>query len=233
MKHLSPILLAIAAIGMFSACSKDEPAEVDLGHDYFPQNIGHWLEYQVDSMRVKLNTAQGTLDTTLFSYPIREELVENITDAQGRPAQRVIRYTLDPNGTWLAKDVWWQTRDNVRAERSEENLRRVKLIFPPRIGTEWNTNATNVEDEFGLEYDEVDQPFSVNGLSFEKTVSVVSTFENNLVNTRNYQERYARGVGMIHHEMDSINANITSFNPVVYSLYDRWYVKYTVTGYGN
>ena len=232
MKHLIPSLLAITAIGTFFACSKDDPAEVDLGHDYFPQNIGHWIEYQVDSMRVRLIENQNILDTTLFSFPLREVLVENITDAEGRPAQRVIRYTLDPNGTWLAKDVWWQTRDNVRAERSEENLRRVKLIFPPRVGTEWNTNAANVEDEFGLEYDEVDQPFSVNGLSFEKTVSVMSSFENNPINSRTYLERYARGVGMILHQVDSVDAQPDFQNGGFFS-YDRWYVKYTVTGYGN
>jgi hypothetical protein len=231
MKHILPCLLTIAATGTFSACSKDKPAEVDLGYDYFPQNIGHWIEYQVDSMRVRL--VSNTLDTTVYSYPLREELVEDITDGEGRPAQRVIRYMLDANNTWLPKDVWWQTRDNVRAERSEENLRRVKLIFPPREGTQWNTNATNVEDEFGLEYEEVDEPFSVNGLSFDKTVSVVSTFQNNIVETRNYLERYAKGVGMIYHEVDSINAQIVFDSVITYSDYDRWYVRYTITGYGN
>ena len=88
MKHTLPTLLAIAAIGTLAGCSKDEPAEVDMGYDYFPQNIGHWIEYQVDSMRVRL-VAGNVLDTTLFSYPLREELVENITDAEGRPAQRI------------------------------------------------------------------------------------------------------------------------------------------------
>ncbi len=231
MKHTLPALLAIAAIGTFTSCSKDEPAEVDLGHDYFPLNIGHWIEYQVDSMRVRL--VQGTvLDTTLYSYPLREVLVEDITDAEGRPAQRVIRYFRDANNTWLPKDVWWQARDNVRAERSEENLRRIKLVFPPRVGTEWNTNATNIEDEFGLEYGEVDQPFSVNGLSFDKTVTVVGTFPNNIIETRNYLERYAKGVGMIQHEVDSISSE-PNFGQGGWNRYDRWYVKYTITGYGN
>lgn len=232
MKHTLPALLAIAAIGTFSSCSKDEPTEIDMGYGYFPQNIGHWIEYQVDSMRVQLASG-NVLDTTLYSYPLREVLVENITDAEGRPAQRIIRYTRDDNNVWIPQDVWWQTRDVVRAERSEENLRRIKLVFPPRAGSEWNTNATNIEDEFGLEYEEVDVPFSVNGLSFDKTVSVVSTFENNLVETRNYLERYAEGVGMVYHEVDSINTNYSSFNPPVYSLYNRWYVRYAITGFGN
>lgn len=231
MKNSKHFLLTLACIGMLAACKKDEPTEVDLGYDYFPRNIGHWIEYQVDSMRVRLGQG-GALDTTLYSYPLREALVEEFTDGEGRACERVIRYFRDVNNTWLPKDVWWQTRDNVRAERSEENLRRVKLIFPPREGTEWDTNAPNTADEFGLEYTEVDQPLTVNGLSFEKTVTVMGTFENNIINTRYYQERYAKGVGMITHVVDSINAQ-PDFQSGGWTDYDRWYVKYTITGYGN
>ena len=228
MKNMKHFLLTLVCIGMLAACKKDEPAEVDLGYDYFPQNLGHWIEYQVDSMRVRLSS--GTLDTTLYSYPLREALVEDFTDGEGRACQRIVRYLRDINNTWLPKDVWWQTRDNVRAERSEENLRRVKLIFPPRDGTEWDTNAPNGEDEFGLTYEDIDQPFTVNGLSFDKTVSVVGTFEDNIINTRYYQERYAKGVGMITHVVDSIDHQ---WNGLSWTTYDRWYVKYTITGYGN
>lgn len=232
MKHLKHLLLIATTIGALAACKKDDPAEVDLGYDYFPQNLGHWIEYQVDSMRVHL--VQGNvLDTTVYTYPMREVLVEDFTDNEGRAAQRLIRYVRDDNGTWLPKDVWWQARDNVRAERSEENLRRVKLLFPPRAGAEWDTNAPNPEDEFGLIYEEVDEPYSVNGLSFDKTLKVVGTYPNNFVNTRHYTERYAKGVGMILHEVDSINTQISDFDPLTYSSYDRWSVRYTITGYGN
>ncbi len=218
-----------------AACKKDEPAEVDLGYDYFPQNIGHWIEYQVDSVRIHLVTSPNVLDTTVYSYVRREEIVEDIIDAEGRPAQRIIRYARDENGNWLPKDVWWQTRDNVRAERSEENLLRVKLIFPPRDGTEWDMNAGNTDEEFGLTYDDIDQPFSVNGLSFDKTVSVVNTFENNPLEIRNYRERYAKDVGVIEFEMDSLRAQpiFETPDPFDYYSYERWTWKYTITAHGN
>lgn len=230
MNNSNHLLLTLAIAGAFSACKKDDAGEVDLGYDYFPQNIGHWVEYKVDSIRVKL--VPGGLDTTVYTYPLREMLVEDLTDGEGRACQRVVRYLRDDNNTWLPKDVWWQTRDNVRAERSEENLRRVKLIFPPRAGTEWDTNAPNTDDEFELEYEDIDQPITINGLTFEKTVSVVSTFEDNFVESRFYEERYAKGVGMISHVMDSVNHQWNS-ETNSWNSYDRWYVKYTVTGYGN
>ncbi len=236
MKHLKPVLLSIALISAMAACKKDEPAEVDLGYDYFPQNIGHWIEYQVDSSRSFLTNAGNPSDiqTNTWSYQLREVLVENITDGEGRPAQRIIRYLRDPNGNWQAKDVWWQTRDNVRAERAEENQLRVKLIFPPRVDTEWNMNAGNTEAEFGLTYEYVDEPYAVNGFIFDKTLSVVSTFENNPLVTKNYRTRYAKGVGVITFEMDSVDAQ-PSFQPggPQYTTYDRWMWKYTLTAYGN
>lgn len=226
----TPKLIALAVAVALVACSKDEPAEVDLGYAYFPDNIGHWVEYQVDSLRIRLGDVGN--DTNTFSYTLREELVEAFTDAEGRAAQRIVRYTRDSVGNWRPKDVWWQTRDNVRAERSEENFRRVKLIFPPREGTEWDTNAENVDRAFDLTYEDVDQPFSVNGLDFASTVSVVGTYPNNFINTRHYLERYAKGVGMIVHEVDSIDAQPDFLNGGFLS-YDRWYVKYTATAYGN
>jgi hypothetical protein len=234
MKHLKHALLACATMGALAACKKDDPAVVDLGYEYFPQNVGHWIEYEVDSTRVHLVFPPSTFDTTTYSYAIREVIVENITDGEGRPAQRIIRYTRDGDGNWLPKDVWWQTRDNVRAERNEENQLQVKLVFPPRTTTEWDLNAANTEEEFGLTYEEVDVPFILNGFSFDKTVTVVSTFENNNIDTRNYRARYAKNVGLVGFEMDSINAQ-PNFNPnnPGFDAYERWVWKYTVTAYGN
>jgi hypothetical protein len=226
MKRTS-LLFAVPVVAglLVSGCSKDEPAEIDLGHAYFPTNVGHWVEYQVDSMRVHLENNAG--DTTMYSYSLREEITEEFTDGEGRPAQRIIRYLLDSNDAWIPKDVWWQTRDNVRAERSEEDRRRVKLVFPPRTTTFWNTNATNTDDAFELTYIDIDAPWSVNGLNFEKTITVIGTFTTNLIETRRYTERYAPDVGMIFHEVDSINSQPSLGD------YDRWYVKYVIQGYGN
>lgn len=228
MKSIPHLLLPAIAIGVLvTGCKKDEPARVDLGHGYFPTKAGHWIEYQVDSIRVHLEGPSG--DTNYYSYALREEITEDFTDAEGRAAQRIIRYTRDTGGVWLPKDVWWQVRDNVRAERSEENVRRIKLVFPPRYSTYWNTNATNVDDEFELTYDEIDVPWSVNGMSFDSTVLVVGTYPSNLIATRIYRERYAKNVGMVFHEVDSIDSQ--PFPPTT-SL-NRFYVRYTITGYGN
>ena len=213
------LMIAAIAVTLFGGCKKDEPAAApDLGHAYFPATIGSWIEYHVDSTRVIGETVSE------WSYDIREVLTENFSDLEGRPAQRVIRYTRDADSIWQPKDVWWQTRDKVRAERSEENMRRVKLVFPPRYSSFWNTNATNTSAPFELTYDEIDVPWNVNNLSFDSTVLVIGTYETNLVNSKIYMERYAKNVGMVYREVDSSETQGTV---------DRWKVVYTATSFGQ
>lgn len=223
MRTSYPALLLCTAAWLAVGCAKDEPAPVDLGFDYFPTTVGRWIEYQVDSQRVHIeggDTAQLDL-----SYALREVITEDFTDPEGRPAQRIIRYTRDTAGNWQPKDVWWQVREQRHAEKTEENMRRVKLLFPPREGEEWNTNARNTADEFDLEYTAVDEAWSVNGLSFPNTVVVEGTYPNNFIFTKRYRERYAKGIGLVDREVDSVE-NQPGFS------YDRWYLRQTVTSYG-
>ncbi len=221
--RLSLLLLALGSL-VLGSCSKDEdPAYIDLGYSYFPTDVGTWAEYTVDSLSVRRQP--GDTDTVAISYVLREALVENITDAQGRPAQRVIRYTKDNNGSWLPKDVWSQTRDNERAERTEENQRRLKLLFPPKSTYEWNTNVTNNNAEFELEYQEIDQPWSVNGMTFDSTVLVVSTYPNNPFFIKIYKERYAKHVGLVYREVDSSQTQTNR--------YERFRTVQVITAHGN
>ncbi len=208
---------------LFSGCKKDEPTYLDLGYAYFPTDTGRWIEYQVDTERVH-QAPNDTVHLTL-SDPLREKVTENFIDPEGRHAQRMIRYTKDQNGTWQPKDVWWQARDNVRAERSEENLRRVKLVFPPHTSTFWNTNATNTADDFELAYEEIDVPWSMNGLSFDSTVLVVGTYQSNPILTKIYRERYAKHVGLVYREVDSSETQATYF--------DRYHTTQVITAYGH
>lgn len=216
------ILLAVAP-----GCRKEEaPARADLGHAYFPTDTGRWIDYAVDT--VWRNDITGVTDS--LRYTLREKITEDFTDPEGRAAQRMIRYRLDSTtGDWVPKDVWWQVLSNTNAERSEENQRRIKLIFPPRTGQYWNTNATNTGPDYELTYEEVDVPWSINGLSFDSTLLVKTTYPNNAVISRTYYERYAKHVGLVYRQVDSTN---TQYVDGVASVKGTWY-KQVVTGYGQ
>lgn len=227
-KAIPPLALAVTALLWMSGCKKDEaPQPVDLGHAYFPTDTGRWVDFAVDT--VWRNDLNGVTDS--LHYNLREKITEDFTDPEGRPAQRLIRYRQDSaTGTWIPKDVWWQTRTNTQAERAEENQRRIKLIFPPRTGQYWNTNALNTDREYELTYVEVDVPWSINGMSFDSTLLVKTTYPNNLVVSNTYYERYAKHIGLIYRQVDSTNTQ-TDTNGLL-RIRGTWY-KQVVTGYGH
>ncbi len=196
--RIARLVIIAATIGIVG-CTKDAPAPVDLGSAYYPTNAGHWVEYQVDSSWVdQENNIEGSL-----TYSLRERIENDFTDPEGRPAQRILREVKDSLGNWGPKDVWWQMKDNFRVERAEENLRKIKLVFPVRGSQTWNTNAENTLEPLELTYDAWDEPWSANGLSFDSTCLVRTTFVNNLVDTVRYFERYAKNVGLVYRQLDN------------------------------
>jgi hypothetical protein len=221
----SLLLIPVASLVLASGtgCKKDaEAPRIDLGHDYFPIDTGRWIDYHVDS--VWQNDLTGVSGSR--SYVVREKITEDFTDPEGRAAQRLVRYYQDSTTqAWTPHDVWWEVRSTTQAERAEENQRRIKLIFPPRIGQYWNTNATNTDAPYELTYEEVDVPWSANGLSFDSTLLVKTTYPDNNVITNTYYERYAKHVGLVYREVDSTNMQTTGVR-------GTW-LKQVVTGYGQ
>jgi hypothetical protein len=225
--HALLLLIAIALVG--AGCKKDEPVPVDLGYGYFPTRVGQWIEYRVDSSWIdEQNNVQGAI-----TYPLREVQESNFTDPEGRPAQRIVREVKDSLGNWGPKDVWWQMKDNFRVERAEENLRKIKLVFPVRDGQTWNTNAENTETPLELTYEDRDQPWSVNGLTFDSTCVVRTTFVNNLVDTVRYFERYAKNVGLVYRQVDVSNTQYFTVNDQLIPQTAGNYLRMTVVAYGD
>ncbi len=211
-----------------AACKKDTDASLpyDPGYSYFPTDTGRWATYRVDS--TWRNDVGGIWDS--IHYDLREAITNDFIDTEGRIAQRILRTHRDTTtGQWVPKDVWWQVRTNTQAQRSEENQRRIKLIFPPRTGQYWNTNATNTDYPYELTYLEVDVPWSINGLSFDSTLLVKTTYPNNAVIANTYYERYAKHVGLVFRQVDSTN---TQYTNGVQKVRGTWY-KQVITAYGQ
>lgn len=201
-KHLA---IACSAVLLVS-CAKDEPAEsIDMGYDYFPTEVGTWVEYQVDSMwRDDVVQVHDSL-----SYTLRVEVAEAYTDPGGRPSQRIKRYVRSGAGDWIIRDVWTATRDNRIAELTEENKRKQKLAFPARNAMRWDCNVFNTDAEQEIRIEEAGQPWAVNGLSFTNTLVVRNTVPANLVVRRDLEERYAKGVGMVEKLQVETQTNFT------------------------
>lgn len=185
---------------LFAAgCKKDtieQPPE--FGYDYFPTEIGRYNVYQVDS--VVYNIPFDTIYT--YSFQVKELNESYFTDSEEKQSIRLARYYRNTsNDAWVLKNVWSVRMQNGKAERQEENIRLVKLVFPVQYKKDWNINALNTLDEQVAEIDTVDAPYEVNGTNFPYTTSVNLIVDTNLINYKTHQEIYAKGIGLIYSEL--------------------------------
>lgn len=197
------VLFLMACTGFVLAldsCKKDPPPTVDLGLDYFPANVGHYVVYEVDSTVYD----DFNNDTIVYRYQIKELIESEFTDNAGRPALRIERWIKNYNDTipyssmpWTLSRVWYAVRTLTQAERVEENIRYIRLVFPVKENTTWNGNAQNTIGEWDYEYENVDEPFHAGNTHFDSTLTVKQLVDTNLLNYRLYFETYARNTGLI------------------------------------
>lgn len=181
----------IALLG-FAACKEDvDYSEIDLGYDYYPNVVGSYIEYEVDSIHYGIE-----IDTTEFF--LREVIAEDFIDDGGNQAYRIERYKkFSQDAEYQLTDVWVQLRTPTTGERVEENQRYVRLVFPVKAGETWDGNAYNTLDEWQYRYASIDQPYTLSPLQFGRTLRVNQRNNVNLVDQEVAWEVYARGVGMI------------------------------------
>jgi len=178
------------------SCKKNqkEPA-LDVGYEYYPINLGKFIVYQVDS--IVFNDFTGTIDT--FCYQIKEFIESDFIDNQGRKTQRIERYRrLNDTSLWNIQDVWYSNRTGSTAEKVEENIRFVKLVFPVKINQVWNGNQYNYLEPQTYSYKNLHQPYDISIMHFDSTVTVVQKEELNLILDDYIIEVYAKNTGMIY-----------------------------------
>ncbi len=201
------MLLAIVSVFIYS-CKKSQQDKPYFGYDYFPLTKGHWVIYDVDS--IYFNDFTGKIDT--FHYQIKEQFGESEGDpiahdkSTSVTIQRFSR-TSESN-PWAINWVGFATQLKQRLEKVENNQKIVKLTFPIRIGVTWKGNAFNNLDEWDFKYLEVHESFEVQGQNFDSTVFIQQIDEKNLIEERNYSERYARNVGLISREIIDVKTEV-------------------------
>lgn len=227
-KYIS-LFLAFAFIFFFHACKDKTLPAVDVGYEYFPVEIGHWVEYEVDS--VVYDDFTGTIDT--FQFYIRELYESEFVDNQGRPTIRIERYYKDiDTANYVLKDIWYANKTNTTAEKVEENYRYIKLAFPIKETTIWDANATNVYDALESEYRDMYKAKTINTLQFDSTITAYYNDETTLISEDYHFEVYAKDVGMI-------RKNYVSLDKVWDSFSQSWViesgviVEYNIIDYKN
>ncbi len=195
------ILLIAICIVAISSCKKDTAIvpPVFLGYDYFPDNIGHELIYDVDSSYKDAFTGK---DTSLH-FQVKEIIQDTLRDLEGRLTLRLERYKRQTtSANWVIYKVWTATKTDKNVEKDEENITYVKLIFPPEINDTWNGNSKNNLGEELYEYISVNDPDVQNNMVFDSTLTVLQSDEDDFIIEKDYKiEKYAIGVGMYYKQV--------------------------------
>lgn len=203
------ILILLGAVCLFS-CKKDKDDYVapDIGHNYAGMEVGKYIIYDVDSFFYDDFTA--TIDTSI--YQIKEEVVEKYTDLEDEEAFKIHRYKKEKDSlNWVLTDVWNAKLTQTNFQKVEENVRFVKLIFPVRANITWNGNSMNNLDELRYEYTSIDALETIGGHTFGNVLSVLQEEDINLISQTLFEEKYARGVGLVYKkELDIIRDSLSA-----------------------
>ena len=188
------LILTLAIV--FFSCSKDKEIVIpDIGHDYAGLEVGKYVVYDVDSFYY--DDFNSVIDTSY--YQIKEVVDSEFEDLEGETAFKIVRYRKEIDSTnWVLIDVWNSKLTQTNFQKSEENIKFVKLIFPVRNNVSWNGNAMNNQGDMQYEYTSIDQSETVGSSSLSSVLTVLQFEDINLVQERFYEEKYSKGIGMVY-----------------------------------
>lgn len=219
------IISSLCLIILVFSCKKEKT--VNLHEDYFPLDKGRFVEYDVTY--IFHDDLAGRHDTT--NYILKTVVGDTVIDNSGRIARKFYRYIFNNNiQQYKIKDLWTAIIDQGRAELVEENQRMIKMIFAPTIEKEWDINAFNGYSPLLATYENIHQPFTINGHSFDSTVTVVQEkMDVSLVEYRRKSEIYSKNVGLIYKVYKDLT--ITNFDTLHPKKGEELY--YEVINYGK
>lgn len=199
------ILASLALINIYSSCNKHKDLVIDYKHGYFPLKVGSVTVYEVDSI-IYNPLFQGGRDTA--HWEIREFTESVFTDNAGRDAYRIERHKRrDDSSPWISPEVWYAVADQFKAERVENNIRFIKLVFPPKEGLTWDGNSYIITNDTLKFYEDwnyvinsMDKPETINTLDFDSVITVVEIDDQNLLERRYAESKYAKGAGLVYKE---------------------------------
>lgn len=216
-------LLVLLAVALFS-CKRDGSLAPDMGYNYFPDKVGTYVVYNVDSIYYTSELA----DT--FKFQIKEKIESVFNDIQGRPTMRIERYIKYYNDTipysamnWTLRDVWAANRTATTAEKVEENERFIKLAFPVKKNQSWDGNAQNTYGQWNYTYSYYDLPRTINSVVYDSVLEVKQKDDLTLINKRYYIERYARNVGMVYKQVIDVESQPNGIHPDSTNLLAQFY----------
>jgi hypothetical protein len=198
-----PVSFIILAVVV--SCESNDADPVFTGHDYFGMKENKWLIYQVDS--TVYDDFLG--EVFHYNYQVKEINAGFFNDASGNISMRVEKFIrMDESQKWKIKNVSTAAIRGGQALATEDNITRVKLVFPLRRNRIWNGNAFNNKDFQEYRITSIHEPLNEGQLSFDSTLTVLQKNFITLIGEDYQYEVYAAGTGMIKKHFTSLEKEI-------------------------
>jgi len=214
-KIISFFFVLLIVVSGNHSCKKEKDPDPDMGYNYFPNQVGKYVIYDVDSFYYNDFNVPLTIDT--FKFQVKEKIQSTYLDNQNRTTLRLERYVrfynlLVPYSSmpWVLRDVWAANRTATTAEKVEENVRYIKLAFAVKQDQTWNGNAQNILGEQTYSYTFINQPRTIGDTSFDSVLQVNQLDEASIINKRYSIEKYAKRTGLIYKQVIDIESQPNS-----------------------
>lgn len=207
-KKLRFILLFGLIVSLYYSCNKQDTFDMDYKYAYFPTDSGRYVIYDVDSVTYRYTDPLYFRDSA--KYQLKFEIGDTTLDNEGRINRKVfIHRRANANSAWQIYRVWYLYPGTANLQQVEDDIRFVKMIFPPTTGASWDGNAYapktgpyDVLEDWDYHYTEVDAPYTINGFQFDSTITISGIDDENLIQKILFKEVYAKNVGLVYKEWD-------------------------------
>lgn len=202
-------LISSALVSLWSCESETIPPQSSrLGIDYFPLEVGRYSIYKVEDIQYTLVAEPDTQQ-----YQLKEVVADSFPGQGGEIVYRLERFSRamesDP---WALDSVWTARKSTQRIVVVENNIPRIKLVFPTSFGQRWDANALNSREETTYELrntsqaliDEIDSP--LDSLMLEDMLTVIQAqSQDTIINRVEASETYAEKLGLLYKKSLRLN----------------------------
>ncbi|MCA6078894.1 hypothetical protein [Fulvivirga sedimenti] len=192
-----------ALIVILGSCSSSiDPDPQFTGQDFFPLEIGRFVEYNVTHTIYPVNGAPVT-----DQFVLRQEIVDTINNQAGGLTYVLYRWRRDQESDpWQFVATWSARLENNRIVINEGNTPFIKISLPARNELMWNGNALNSMQEDNYVLTGLDLPYSLPDQSAIPSMTVIQEeFDDLVIGERDIRrEIYGRNVGLLKREIISL-----------------------------
>ncbi len=197
--HINTIPLLIkwlpfCLLGAFiQSCDQSETNPVD-SYQYYPLELGRYQIYQVQETIY----SAGQKNPVVTTWQEKDEVDRISSNADPVISYIIARYRRNvPTDYWQKLKEFAVTKSPDKILTNIDNQPILSLVFPPNATIRWNGNTYNTLDDQQYRYMDINQPGSVDKLSFENTLTVVERRDTSIIDRYIGIKKYALGAGLI------------------------------------